>query len=616
MINHRGPRLLLAVAVLAALVPAFGGPAGAETRATERIIVQLDTAPGASARVPQQDLRANAGRAGITLRPSREFSHLVSAVAATVPTDRVAAVRRLPGVKAVYPDLPMKAATEDNVDLIGAPALWKRKDRAGHNVTGSGVTVAIVDTGIDATHPDLTGKVVGGHDFVNNDDDPADDYGHGTHVAGIVEQVAPGASLTAYKVLGADGGGYEPDIIAGLEAAVDPANPHRAQVVNMSLGGPGDGTDPLGQAATRAAESGVTVVAAAGNAGPGASTIGTPAAADGVIAVGASFSGVRMPTAKLADTGEELQATRAAYSANPPTKPVTGTLVDLGAGEPADFDKAGDLDGKIVAFSGNTVQVSAYDILRTREAEQRGAIAAFVYTNGSGGVTFREHGVQPATPKTLDSGDDLRMDRIVVMNVEDTQWAALARLSAQGPVRITISGTDVTDQIASFSSRGPTGRYTLKPDLVAPGVEIRSSVPKSLWPSGEYRMSGTSMASPHVAGAAALLTQLGTPHVAGALIGAAKPLTGSGPTTQGAGRLDVAAAADAAVTAQPSSISFGLADLRGRTTKATATFTLTNQTHATVRSRLGVSAAPGSPGRVRIIPASVAIPAGRSVAVT
>ncbi|MDN3355120.1 S8 family serine peptidase [Actinomadura sp. DC4] len=607
MIKKPGLRPVLAVALLATVIPAAagGGTAGAETGASERVIIQLDTAPGAR----QESLRDQAGRAGVTLRPSREFSRLVNAVAATVPADRLGAVRALPGVKAVYPDLPMKAAADANIGLIGAPDLWKREDRTGRHVTGSGVTVAVIDSGVDATHPDLAGKVVGGHDFVNDDDDPADDNAHGTHVAGIIAQTAPGVSLTAYKVLNADGAGYESDIIAGLEAAVDPANPHRAQVVNMSLGGPGDGTDPLGQAATHAARSGVVVVAAAGNDGPGASTIGTPAAADGVVAVGASFSGVRMPAARLTRTGEELQTTRAGYSANPPVKPVTGTLVDLGQGEPADFARAGDLHGKIVAYS---AQAGTTDL--AREAEDRGAIAALLYSGGDAGP--QRTGVRPATPHTLASGDDLRMDKIVVMGVDETQWAELGRLSARGKVQITISGEDVTDQIADFSSRGPTTRYTLKPDLVAPGVEIRSSVPKDLWPSGEYRMSGTSMASPHVAGAAALLSQLGTPHVAATLIGAAKPLAGTGPTTQGSGRLDVAAAADATVTAQPPAVSFGLADLRDRTTKARATVTLTNEGRSTVRTRLGVSAAPGSAGRVQVTPSSVTIPAGRSVTVT
>ncbi|MBC6468631.1 S8 family serine peptidase [Actinomadura alba] len=616
MIKNRGLRSMVAAALLAALIPALSGPAHAEpSDPDQRVIIELDTAPGA--RAAQLDLSGSARKAGVALRTTRRFSRLVSAVAATVPARQLGKVRALPGVKAVHPDLPMKATTDENISLIGAPDLWRRKDPAGHDVTGSGVTVAVLDTGVDATHPDLAGKVVGGHDFVNGDSDPTDDNAHGTHVAGIIAQTAPGASLTSYKVLDAGGGGYESDIIAGLEAAVDPANPHRADVVNMSLGGPGDGTDPLGQAATRAAESGVAVIAAAGNSGPGAETIGTPAAADGVVAVGASFSGIRMPAARLAKTGEELQTTRVLYSASPPAKPLTGTLVDVGQGEPADFDRVGDVRGKVVAYSGFPDQPSWYDILRAREAEKRGAIAALMYSGGSAGpqVTARS-GAQPATPSTLASGDDLRMDKIVVLGVEETQWAALGRLSAPGKVQITVTGKDVTDQIADFSSRGPTSRYTLKPDVVAPGVEIRSSVPKSLWDHGEYRMSGTSMASPHVAGAAALLRQLGTKNIQAALIGTAKPLTGTGPATQGAGRLDVTAAADASVTAQPPTISFGLADLRDRTTTVKATITLTNRGRKPFKARLGVTAAPGSPGQVRVTPDRTTVPAGGTATVT
>ncbi|WP_433172195.1 S8 family serine peptidase [Actinoallomurus sp. CA-150999] len=615
MIKIRGWRSATAAAVLAALLPVLGGTAHAAKRADQRVIVELAAASGA--RADGSDVRARAAAAGVTLRTSRRFSRLVDAVAASVPADQVGRLRTLPGVRAVYPDLPVKAATDENIALIGAPDVWRRKDRQGRKVTGAGVTVAVVDSGVDAGHADLAGRVVGGHDFVNNDDDPADDNAHGTHVAGIIARTAPGASITAYKVLNADGNGYESDVLAGLEAAVDPANPHRADVVNLSLGASGDGTDPLGQAATRAARSGVVVVAAAGNAGPGAMTVGTPAAADGVIAVGASFSGVKTPVARLTRTGEELQATRAVYSANPPAKPLTGTLVDVGEGQPADFDKAGDVRGRIVAYDGSADHPLWADVQRAREAERRGAIGALLYTTGSGGVSFTGRaGVQPAVPSTLASGDDFRMDRIVVLGVDQTQWAALGAEAARGKVRITITGKDVTDQIAGFSSRGPTARYTLKPDIVAPGVEIRSSVPKSLWEPGEYRMSGTSMASPHVAGAAALLRQLGTADVAGTLVGTARGLAGTGPLTQGAGRLDVSAAADATVTAQPPTVSFGLADLRDRTTTAATTVRLTNHGRTAFSARLGVTAAAGSPGRVRVSPSRVTVRAGRTATVT
>ena len=131
MIKRRGLRSLLAVALLATAVPATGGTAAAETRADERVIIQLDAAAGARSGSQQQSLRDQADKVGVTLRPSRQFSRLVNAVAATIPAGELGTVRALPGVKAVYPDLPMKATADANIGLIGAPDVWKREDRAG-----------------------------------------------------------------------------------------------------------------------------------------------------------------------------------------------------------------------------------------------------------------------------------------------------------------------------------------------------------------------------------------------------------------------------------------------------------------------------------------------------
>ncbi|MET8437131.1 S8 family serine peptidase [Streptomyces sp900116325] len=200
--------------------------------------------------------------------------------------------------------------------------------------------------------------------------------------------------------------------------------------------------------------------------------------------------------------------------------------------------------------------------------------------------------------------------------MDDTQYAELGARLADKAVSVTIRGTDATDQIASFSSRGPSQRFELKPDLVAPGVEIRSTVPKSLYAPGEYRMSGTSMASPHVAGAAVLLRQLhpgqSPDAVRSALVGTAKPLTGTEPTTQGAGRLDVAAAAKAVLTATPATLSFGLADLSRPTIGGTRTLKVRNSGAHRITATLRTS------GAARVSPAHVDIAAGgtATVAVT
>ncbi|TDD98996.1 S8 family serine peptidase [Jiangella asiatica] len=632
------------------------GPAGltptadaaGEAATDSRVIVVMDDAPSRSrAATAQRDLLAAAADAGVEAEVEHQLTGLIDAVAMTVPAGDVNRLAELPGVADVVPDRRMRAATDVSVPLIGAPQVWEQEAPVGGPADGAGTVVAVVDTGVDYTNPSLGGafgpgnKIVAGHDFVNGDDDPMDDNGHGTHVAGIVAGdgavtgVAPGALMTAYKVLDGGGDGWESDIIAGLEAAVDPANPYRADVVNLSLGGPGDGTDPLGQAATAAAEAGVVVVAAAGNSGPGENTVGTPAVADGVLSVGASASGMVLPTARMvAPRVEPVDAYRAPYSASPPTQPVSGELVDVGAGTEADYDRVGDVTGKVVAYRanipGDLAAVQPHLLDQARLAEERGALALLAYSGGGGGPVLMSETAAPSAPGEIratdaepgivdvplsgaESGESFRMDRIVVMGLMETQWARLQSAMAEGPVSIEITGEDVTDQVASFSSRGPTRSFELEPDLVAPGVEIRSTWPLAQWAPGIYRISGTSMAAPHVAGAAALVRQLhpdaSVEEVGGRLVGSAAA-TAAGPSASGSGRLDVEAAVAADVIAEPTSVSLGLADLAAPVLDASGTTTLRNTGDTDIAVTLGAEPAADSAGTAVVSPAQGVIPPG------
>ncbi|MBY8882264.1 S8 family serine peptidase [Actinacidiphila acidipaludis] len=647
-------------ALLTALPPAAAAAGGGAER---RVIVELSGTPAAdgarldasdsagTARISarrqtlaaaQDTFLADARGAGVHPGSVRRFGLLSDSVAMTVHEGDLAALGRLPGVAAVVPDAPMHTLTDVSVPLIGAPEVWKRKGPDGSPVRGKGVTVALLDSGVDYRHPDLGGclgpgcKVVAGHDFVNNDDDPMDDNGHGTHVAGIVAAkaaepggitgVAPDATLTAYKVMDDSGSGYTSDIIAGLEAATDPANPHRADVVNMSLGGPGDGTDPLGLAATAAVKAGVVVVAAAGNDGPGPETVGTPAAADGVIAVGASTSGVRLASASYVSgtagaKPELVQAQPWLMSANGPVKPVTAQVVDLGTADPVDWDAVGDVRGKaLLVQHALGPGLDPWFAQLAQEAEKRGAVAVFGGAP-SGAVGPQsvpaERGVvpaQPSSPHVSASGDDMRFDSVVLMSLDEFAYREMAARAANGQATVRISGSDVTDQMASFSSRGPVpGTFALKPDIVAPGVQIRSTM-YSAWTPGVYRMSGTSMAAPHVAGAAALMRQLrpkDTPQqITSALVGSAKPLDGPGIATQGAGRLDVAAAADSVLTAAPATVSLGLADMARPTVGATRTVALSNPGRSRITATLSAT------GHATVTPRHVSVPAGGTARIT
>ena len=186
----------------------------------------------------------------------------------------------------VWLDGPVKASLDQSVPQIGAPEAWA----AGY--TGAGTTVAVLDTGIDATHPDLSDAIAGAKNFTDSDSDD-DRFGHGTHVASIItgsgakyKGVAPDAKLLNGKVLNDYGSGTESWIIAGMEWAADSG----ADVINMSLGSsvPTDGNDPMAQAVNRiTAETGALFVIAAGNSGPGNEKIGSPGSADAALTVGA-----------------------------------------------------------------------------------------------------------------------------------------------------------------------------------------------------------------------------------------------------------------------------------------------------------------------------------------
>ncbi|MFF7680186.1 S8 family serine peptidase [Actinacidiphila glaucinigra] len=196
----------------------------------------------------------------------------------------------LAGVEKVWLNGVAHVDLEQSVPQIGAPVAWER----GYD--GTGVTVAVLDTGIDATHPDVAGSIAGKVDFTGSPSGTKDGHGHGTHVAstvlgsgaaskGLRKGVAPGAKLLVGKVC--DDQGQCPD--DGIIAAMDWAAHSGAKVVNMSLGGePTDGTDPLSQALNELSrETGTLFVVAAGNSGFFPQKVVAPGTADDALTVAA-----------------------------------------------------------------------------------------------------------------------------------------------------------------------------------------------------------------------------------------------------------------------------------------------------------------------------------------
>ncbi|MGZ8852535.1 MAG: S8 family peptidase, partial [Thermoanaerobaculia bacterium] len=273
-------------------------------RGERRVLIELRARPSLDRKASGMDAEARRQReqlerdlaaidtrvkARVPSRVTRRYQTLFSGVAAVVSAKSLAEIRRLPDV-VVHDDVEVHAQLTESVPMIGAPTVW-----SSYGVTGVGVKVAVIDSGIDYTHPDLGGcfgggcRVAGGHDFVNDDADPMDDNGHGTHVAGIVaangtlKGVAPGATLLAYKALNANGDGFESDVIAALEQAVADG----AKVANLSLGGPGNPNDALSQAVDNATAAGLLSVVAAGNSGNAYRTIDSPGVARTALTVGA-----------------------------------------------------------------------------------------------------------------------------------------------------------------------------------------------------------------------------------------------------------------------------------------------------------------------------------------
>ncbi|MGI8334253.1 S8 family serine peptidase [Actinomadura scrupuli] len=219
---------------------------------------------------------------------SKFWSSLTAAPAGTAARRGPGGPTFANGIAKVWLDGKVTVDLAESTAQIGAQKVWQGGD------TGQGVNVAVLDTGVDAEHPDLAGQVATTASFVPYEEDVTDYVGHGTHVASTIagtgaasdgkeKGVAPGARLDVGKVLNSEGSGQDSWIIAGMEWA---ARQKHAKIISMSLGGAGDGTDPMSESVNQlSSETGALFVIAAGNGGP--QSIGSPGAADSALTVGA-----------------------------------------------------------------------------------------------------------------------------------------------------------------------------------------------------------------------------------------------------------------------------------------------------------------------------------------
>ncbi|MDP5215487.1 S8 family serine peptidase [Pseudoalteromonas tunicata] len=258
-----------------------------------------------------------------TINILNRFSRTQNAIVIEADRKTIDAIEQLPHVKRVSRDTVISINLTESVSLINAPLVWALTDYNNQEITGKGVSVAILDTGIDYKHADLGGcigvncRITHGYDFVNNDNDPMDGHGHGTHVAGIVgangtlKGVAPEVTFHAYKVLSDYGSGATSGIIAALERSVDPDGDintdDAVDIVNMSLGGSGSPTSPLTVATNNTVDAGVIVVVAAGNDGTyGDINTNTPANAAKAITVASSTKSDQLSSFSSKATSSQL----------------------------------------------------------------------------------------------------------------------------------------------------------------------------------------------------------------------------------------------------------------------------------------------------------------------
>jgi minor extracellular serine protease Vpr len=583
--------------------------------------VELTTAPTsegnsvATTEASKDSFRNAAKSKGIDLKERYSYNDLFNGVSVSASSAQINAIQRLPGVKTVWPvvteSLPTPAIDGgETIDLSSAIQMTGA-DYVQNTLgfTGKGIKVAIMDTGIDYNNPDLGGcfgpgcRVFTGWDFVGDaynadsssllysptpvpDANPDDCNGHGTHVSGIVgangvvKGVAPDVRFGAYRVFGCNGSTQADIMLAAMERALK----DHMDILNMSIGSAFTWPQyPTAVAADRLVRKhGMVVVASIGNSGAnGLYSAGAPGVGEKVIGV-ASFDNakVTLPYFTISPDGAKagyIQASGVPAAPTSGSAPLARTGTKTSAADACSALPAGSLTGKVALIRRGTCGF----YIKGANAQAAGAVGVVLYnnfpTNPRGYINASAAGIPALT--------------IPVVGTNETLGEMLDDRLAAGPVTLTWTADISTfpsatgGLISSFSSYGLAPDLSLKPDIGAPGGNIYSTLP--LEQGGHGTLSGTSMASPHVAGAVALLMQatpqnvkeLGLDGVRGLLQNTADPHPiGSLTSTvidavqrQGAGMLNIRAAIEAGAAVTPGKLSLGESQAGPVTRKLTIT---------------------------------------------
>ncbi len=519
-----------------------------------------------------------------------QYSLVYNGMALMVEQSQIAAIRSMPQVKSVHSDEMLTTQLNNSVPYIGAPKLYGKDPNdmtpfatMPDGNEGQGVYVAIIDTGVDWTHPMFGGdptpprlavlpagstqsktnqKVV--YYLPLTDVGVEDGFGHGTHVASTVagylaqpldgsanlHGVAPQAKLMSYKVCSdirstvsqvqPIGGCDSSNIIMAIEDAVSPFTLNNpllpkpvAGVINMSLGGGGGPDNPDAVASSNAALMGTVVVAASGNSGPGEGTTGSPASGVHVISVGAtthpgsagsvwssdllqasafpaSRVGAVTPASSFPTAANNTRLRLFAESGSAAV-PATGlaqryVFVNATGTWPAS------VSGRI-ALVKDALGASNFDV--ALQAANAGAVAMII-SDSRGAV----NGIKTIIPAATISPEDFKILSDALSSTDDNSVDPPNGALSELPVRMNPTFQDTfMGEMAGFSSRGPVqGLGQVKPDISAPGVQVYAACPPGsllgalaavanpLTPN-YIRIDGTSMATPHTAGAVALIKE-------------------------------------------------------------------------------------------------------------
>jgi len=532
-----------------------------------------------------QELSDNNKKVSFNIK--RTYKYAFNGVSMSLPANQISNLLKSKAVKRVWSNAKFSIDLPDQVDKID-PLKADELKVANYSpydgldclhaegFTGKGIKIGILDTGIDYNHPDLKDAYKGGYDFVDNDNDPMEttyaDWKksgesefsgtsayyteHGTHVAGIIAGrgaaegeykkvgAAPDADIYAYRVLGPYGGGESDGIIAALDRAVKDG----MDVINMSLGATiNDPLFPTSVAVNNTVISGVTTVVAAGNSGDSMYSLGAPGTAALALTVGASSVAIDLYQYSGENNGKNYSLRQLAQNYHDDLTSLKGKtyqLVDVGLANSYNFTGK-DVRGKIAFIKRGSIPF----IDKIKNAKANGAIGVIMYND--------ESNKSEGTIKDL-LGESL--DAIPAFSVSYEDGVAISSSIKEGKIDFTFGDYSklqtASDELASFSSRGPSRiNYDIKPEVTGPGVSILSTVPFYIndktvdgtspqdYHYAYERLSGTSMATPYVAGVSALLLQsnkdLTPADVKSILMNTADPLSKSYSVFEvGSGRVD------------------------------------------------------------------------------